>query len=907
VVDFSKLRVPGASDSTSEQAHPGRDGEAKAGEAEGGQASRGQVEASKSEVRRAAGEPQPGVSGLRLRLPGAAGTPTPISTTPNGGVDGGVGVGGDSTSTYAGKPSDASSITSSDEGDEVGGANSTVSEAGNSAGVTAGEKVSGDTSVADGVTKAGVAGSERNDSSVDGDAADASGEGFNSGDGSARAVGEDARVGVTSGSAGVGGRPGQFGLRLPKPRISQESAGVDVAAPSIDGASVGVTSGEQPLLNGEQVDREVASASRENSSISSKVPSSSVSVSSSAPISPLEAPEELVSAAVNPMLEAFGDEDEEYFDELEPLEEGELFEEAEAEYEEYAEATNPLLEDDEDELVTPAGLAQQLGIRGGLSEFADDELDEDAGETFTGFDSQLQELLGDDDDEPVTPVSSPIEHPPVTFAEPSKPASDATVRPEPAIRKPLPRPGERSSAVAPAASEPASSTGKPLAPAPLWNASTPPRRVELEEAELEAEAGERKEHLRARAQEEAQQKEYSSDFIGSPTKVVRVSGEQPRERKRFEKPKPGGKLSSAELDFYKNLSTVREQYSDGMVMSELITGKRARKANEQERKQRRDELERTLDGQNLFRSGPSFKLDTKTVDTLMFLALFRYATHSHIARMFGETPLTTLRRLRKIRAAGLVASKKLYSQHDLWFLTEAGVVVSGYDVRHITEARLTPSMFPHQFTVNHVAANLMGGQLNVLGLGDFPSNRRVDVKGNPRLGEELTSELEILSSFSKIKLFEQSSSFRPKLMGMRDRDFQLWSELENRAETPTPEMSYGNEWMFTLFPPLAVGVAYHVPDLVVKRQRGADGAPKSIAVEIEISNKPTASYEKTLRAYAEDKLIFGQVIWVCKTIGPAKKLEKVGKELGLIQSGRLKIVPIWTNDGVFKGRDLWMI
>jgi len=144
-------------------------------------------------------------------------------------------------------------------------------------------------------------------------------------------------------------------------------------------------------------------------------------------------------------------------------------------------------------------------------------------------------------------------------------------------------------------------------------------------------------------------------------------------------------------------------------------------------------------------------------------------------------------------------------------------------------------------------------------------------------------------------------------MEMMSQQFKQWADSGDRAHTPSPEMIHGNEWMFTLFPSLAVKLAYHVPDLVVKRQRDASGAPRSLAVEVEISNKPPATYERTLQAYAEDKRIFQQVIWVCKTIGPAKKLEKIGRDLGIIQSGKLKIVPIYTNDGVFRGRDLWMI
>ena len=545
---------------------------------------------------------------------------------------------------------------------------------------------------------------------------------------------------------------------------------------------------------------------------------------------------------------------------------------------------NPLLEDDdEDELLSGAVLAQRLGLKSGLTELVDDEPEED-GEVFTGFDDQFQALLEDDDE--------------VSLIIPSvvlKPA--ATLKPVPLT--PLKVDDEKPVEV--------------LSVAPKWQSVVVPVKYPKSSEELEAEAALRKVSLREKEAEAKRVKEFASDFIGDTTNVVKVDafGETKREqgkvRNRLVRGLPGGKMKSREVDFFKSLGTVRAEFSDGMITTDLITGPLGRGESNDEKKGRLDHLERVLDSRNLFRSGKTFKLDSKTVDTLCFLALFRYATHSHLARMFGESPRTTQDRLYRMRGAGLVASKKIYSQHAIWFLTEPGVIVSGYDMKHITEAKLTPSMFPHQFTVNHVAANLMGGKLNVLNLPDFPVTNRLTIKGEPLMGEQLTSELEILSSFAKIKLFEQSATFRPKLLSMRDREFSLWNEAKDKVNVFTPEMIFGNEWMFTLFPPLAVGVAYHVPDLVVKRQRAVDGTPRSIAVEIEINNKPTASYEKTLRAYADDKLIFGQVIWVCKTIGPAKKLEKVGRDLGIIQSGKLKVVPIYTNEGVFKGRDLWTI
>jgi hypothetical protein len=120
-------------------------------------------------------------------------------------------------------------------------------------------------------------------------------------------------------------------------------------------------------------------------------------------------------------------------------------------------------------------------------------------------------------------------------------------------------------------------------------------------------------------------------------------------------------------------------------------------------------------------------------------------------------------------------------------------------------------------------------------------------------------------------------------------------------------MLLGNEFMWTLIPPYALRLAYHVPDLVVKRPRKANGDPASIAVEIELANKPFELYERALSAYSYDSLLYEQVIWVVKSRGAAKKLEKAAAKNGLLDEGRIDIVPIYTEDGVFKGKAEWTI
>lgn len=56
---------------------------------------------------------------------------------------------------------------------------------------------------------------------------------------------------------------------------------------------------------------------------------------------------------------------------------------------------------------------------------------------------------------------------------------------------------------------------------------------------------------------------------------------------------------------------------------------------------------------------------------------------------------------------------------------------------------------------------------------------------------------------------------------------------------------------------------YHVPDLMIPLPR-KNGAPQSIAVEMELSNKRQVGYEETVLRYA-DSIKFGKVLWMCES------------------------------------------
>lgn len=377
--------------------------------------------------------------------------------------------------------------------------------------------------------------------------------------------------------------------------------------------------------------------------------------------------------------------------------------------------------------------------------------------------------------------------------------------------------------------------------------------------------------------------------------------------KRYRTNRNNGRLNEAELRFFRNLETSKKGSKIEPAKLLRLKGKALGEETAAERKVRSILFEQAVSGKEALKRGTHLRFTQKDREVLQFLAMFRYVTDQQLARMFSQRTDSMYRRLTKLRKQGLVINRRLYGARPIWFLTEAGMIMSGYDLPRITDAKLTYSMFPHQFTVNHVAANLWGANLNVLNSPEYPERNKTGPDGEKVFGEELVSELEIQSSLGKARSFRKGEDFIPEMKAQTEKDFKDWKNAGGVEFGDSPEMIPGNEFMWALTPPYNLRLAYHVPDLVVKRPRNADGTPNSIAIEVEINNKPLNSYEKTLRAYKADKRIFKEVVWVCKNVGPAKKLEEISKEIGLWQEGRIRIVPILTEHGVFKNKDLWTI
>lgn len=361
------------------------------------------------------------------------------------------------------------------------------------------------------------------------------------------------------------------------------------------------------------------------------------------------------------------------------------------------------------------------------------------------------------------------------------------------------------------------------------------------------------------------------------------------------------KFTEQEKVIMKNLGVTNEQLAQIMKSKELTM----------------KEKERILGlgryGAERFFKGRRYRTTVGDTALLEFLVKFKFANTRILRWISNEPQNRTWRKLNRLRNSGLVESKSIIGIPDLWGATPAGVAIAGYSLS--PGLRPMPKMITisSSMGVNYIAACLWFNTVNVLNLEDFPAKNRIislQDDGRDRVrGEMLVSELEIRSSLGK-EISPTSTTMRTlgdkKLYDVISENvrvaFEQW-DMNGRV-TDSPEFQLGNEYMWVLFPTSQLTLSYHVPDLVVKRERGPNGEPRSIAVEMERYDKSYDRYEKIMLAYKLDEYLYEKVVWVTPNTRVARAIEKAANEVGF---DRYTIVPIITESGVYDKQDIWMI
>lgn len=351
----------------------------------------------------------------------------------------------------------------------------------------------------------------------------------------------------------------------------------------------------------------------------------------------------------------------------------------------------------------------------------------------------------------------------------------------------------------------------------------------------------------------------------------------------------------------KNLGVTNEQLAQIMKSKELTM----------------KEKERILGlgryGAERFFKGRRYRTTVGDTALLEFLVKFKFANTRILRWISNEPQNRTWRKLNRLRNSGLVESKSIIGIPDLWGATPAGVAIAGYSLSPGLRPMPKVITISSSMGINYIAACLWFNTVNVLNLDDFPAKNRIislQDDGRDRVrGEMLVSELEIRSSLGK-EISPTSTTMRTlgdeKLYDVISENvrvaFEQW-DMNGRV-TDSPEFQLGNEYMWTLFPTSQLTLSYHVPDLVVKRERGPNGEPRSIAVEMERYDKSYDRYEKIMLAYKLDEYLYEKVVWVTPNTRVARAIEKAANEVGF---DRYTIVPIITESGVYDKQDIWMI
>lgn len=317
-------------------------------------------------------------------------------------------------------------------------------------------------------------------------------------------------------------------------------------------------------------------------------------------------------------------------------------------------------------------------------------------------------------------------------------------------------------------------------------------------------------------------------------------------------------------------------------------------------------------GLERYYKGKRFRVTHANLETLTFLAKFKFASTRILSLLQGEPQATTNRRLHRMKKSGLVADYEMPGMGTIWCTTEIGMALTGYDLKTFRQKRPKMSTVPPIIGINYVAACLWHNKYDVLFLPDYPANNftrnGADGKQWKLPGEDLVSEQEIRSSYGK-ELKPKGSEFGDATSLTQDQLIQnahlIWHKWDKEGRNvESPEFYPGNEYLWILFPENGLSVNFHVPDLVIKRPRKADGTPQSIAVECELSHKSAKNYENTMQAYKDDKYVYDRVIWITNNASITRAIQAAAEKVG---NTNYDIVPFTNKNGVYKDRDIWYI
>lgn len=318
-----------------------------------------------------------------------------------------------------------------------------------------------------------------------------------------------------------------------------------------------------------------------------------------------------------------------------------------------------------------------------------------------------------------------------------------------------------------------------------------------------------------------------------------------------------------------------------------------------------------------FKGNYSIRLGEPDRDIIKFLAKFKHSIVPIMKNINGISEIACHKQCERLKAYGLLDSIAYPAIGLLWFLTATGHELSGSRLgRSISSYRApSPAGMSPSLAAQWVASFLWNNRANTLNLSEFPYNGKLHVDSYVR-GETLISENEIKSSqhYKLRELIEENDYAKAPYPGFyssqvgyqKHKLFNEWTTLfNNDVDVDSPEFFEGNEFCWNVYPTdTVIGQTYHPPDLVVRRERLDNGAPQSIAVEIERKTSTVNDYKQTFLCYKEDPTVYSKVVWIINEEWIANRVREGAREAGFED---YLILPFIDEHGAVNFKSPWYI
>jgi hypothetical protein len=273
-----------------------------------------------------------------------------------------------------------------------------------------------------------------------------------------------------------------------------------------------------------------------------------------------------------------------------------------------------------------------------------------------------------------------------------------------------------------------------------------------------------------------------------------------------------------------------------------------------------------------------FHLTERDIIIMKFLARYRYAYTDQLARLVDTMPRAIITRMTTLEKRGFVRKQPITERQYLWMTRKAGNLIADIAFGEIKKGTVSYATIAHTIGLANLGVELEreeGGK-DILGERRDPddeppkSRYKLGIWGNPEgmtYGEMTVTEREIRQGQMRWRGGRSSAEMRELV------EFAVMDTEEQQ------EMLEGNEGLFVVYGLGADGE--HIPDLVVARPRDENNKPMHIAIELELTGKPSPQWKRILRWYRDNGIMYDKIIYFTHKRSIATALRRADDEVGL--------------------------